>query len=50
MTAGRFDRFGNRSLFFSREDKINERLPEIVTEFQTRLIVTLGKILKGLQS
>lgn len=50
MTAGRFDRFGNRSLFFSREDKINERLPEIVTEFQTRSIVTLGKILKGLHS
>ncbi len=49
MTAGRFDRFGSRNLFFSREDKINERLPEILTEFQTRLMVTLEKILKRLQ-
>lgn len=49
MTAGRFDRFGNRNLFFSREDKINERLPEILAEFQTRLIVTLGKTLERLQ-
>lgn len=49
MTSGRFDRFGNRNLFFSREDKINERLPEILAEFQTRLIVTLGESLKKLQ-
>lgn len=49
ITAGRFDRFGNRSLFFSLEDKINERLPEILAQFQTRLIVTLGEILKRLQ-
>jgi hypothetical protein len=33
MTQGRFDRYGNRNLFFSREDKINGRLPEIFTEF-----------------
>lgn len=46
MTDGRFDRYGNRSLFFSREDKINERLPEILAEFQARLTVTLGCILK----
>lgn len=49
MTAGRLDRFGNRNLFFSREDKINERLPEIIAEFQARLIVTLGLTLKGLR-
>lgn len=48
MTEGRFDRYGNRNLFFSREDKINERLPEILAEFQARLIVTLGCILKQL--
>ena len=46
MTAGRFDRFGNRNLFFSREDKINERLPEILEEFQARLQVTLESILQ----
>lgn len=48
MTEGRFDRFGNRNLFFSREDKINERLPEILTEFQVRLKVTLEHILQQL--
>lgn len=48
MTDGRFDRFGNRNLFFSRENKVNERLPEILAEFQERLIVTLGCILKRL--
>lgn len=48
MTEGRFDRFGNRNLFFSREDKINERLPEILTEFQARLKVTLERILQQL--
>lgn len=48
MTGGRFDRYGNRSLFFSREDKINLRLPEILKEFQERLKVTLEGILKQL--
>lgn len=48
MSHGRFDRFGNRNLFYSREDKINERLPEIVTEFQLRLKVTLKMILTQL--
>ncbi|WP_176315890.1 hypothetical protein [Burkholderia vietnamiensis] len=48
MTEGRFDRFGNRNLFFSREDKINERLPEILTEFQVRLKITLERILRQL--
>ncbi len=47
-TGGRFDRFGNRSLFFSREDKINQRLPEMLKEFQKRLKVTLENILKQL--
>jgi len=49
-TVGRFDRFGNRSLFFSREDKINQRLPEMLKEFQKRLKVTLESILKQLPS
>lgn len=41
MTKGRFDRHGNRHLFFSKEEKINERLPEIIMEFQSRLMITL---------
>lgn len=48
MTEGRFERFGNRNLFFSREEKINERLPEILMEFQVRLTVTLERILHQL--
>lgn len=48
ITQGRFDRYGNRNLFFSREDKINERLPEILTEFQSRLKVTLESVLQQL--
>jgi hypothetical protein len=48
MTEGRFDRFGNRNLFFSKEDKINERLPEILSEFQARLKATLENILQQL--
>lgn len=49
MTQGRFDRYGNRNLFFSKENKINERLPEIVAEFQLRLKVTLEMILTRLR-
>lgn len=48
MTLGRFDRYGNRNLFFSREDKINQRLPDVLNEFQQRLIVTLKAILNRL--
>lgn len=49
MTKGIFDRYGNRNLFFSKEEKINERLPEIITEFQLRLKVTLEMILARLE-
>lgn len=44
MTDGRFDRYGNRNLFYGGEDKINLRLPDIVLEFQTRLEATLKLI------
>lgn len=50
MTLGRFDRYGNRNLFFSREDKINHRLPDILNKFQQRLIVTLTAILNRLSA
>lgn len=50
MTDGRFDRYGNRNLFYGGEDKINLRLPDLVLEFQTRLEATLkliGDILRS---
>ena len=40
-----FDRFVNRSLFYGTEDKINLRLPQLIEEFQTRLLKTLELIL-----
>lgn len=33
---GRFEKFKNRGLFYSREDKINLRLPSMIEEFQLR--------------
>lgn len=49
MTNGRFDRFGNRNLFFGSEDKINLCLPTLVAEFQARQILTLERVLAPLQ-
>lgn len=49
MTAGRLDRYVNRSLFFGAEDKINLRLPELVTGFQHRLEKTLEAVLEILR-
>jgi len=39
--SGRFERSRNRNLFFSLDDKINQRLPAIIEEFHRRQIVTL---------
>lgn len=44
---GQFERVKNRCLFFSREDKINLRLPFMISEFQSRLLSTLKLIMKG---
>ncbi len=49
MTDGRFDRYGNRNLFYGGEDKINLRLPDFVLEFQARLEATLALIVEGLR-
>jgi hypothetical protein len=49
MTNGRFVRFKNQSLFYGSEDKINLKLPSMVDEFQSRLEVTLQKVLEVLQ-
>lgn len=50
MTDGHFDKFRNRNLFYEREDKINRRLPFLVTEFLRRQEVTLRAIAEGLRS
>jgi len=50
MTNGRLDRYGNRSLFYGGEDKINLRLPDFLLEFQKRLEATLGLILEELRA
>lgn len=43
---GQFERVKARCLFFSREDKINLRLPAMISEFQSRLLKTL-KLIKN---
>ncbi len=45
MTAGRFDRFNNRNLFFGQEDKINLRLPALIDTFQTRMEATVEALI-----
>nr|WP_157720829.1 hypothetical protein [Pseudomonas sp. Z003-0.4C(8344-21)] len=44
-TNGQFERFKNRRLFYSREDKISLRLASLVRGFQSREVETL----KGIQ-
>ncbi len=44
-TGGRLDRYKNRSLFYSGEDKVNLRLPALLTAFQTKHLVTLQRAL-----
>lgn len=41
---GRFTAFKNRTLFYSKEDKINLKLPDMVTSFQGKQLDTLDKI------
>lgn len=43
---GRFESYKNRNLFYSREYKINEKLPAIISEFQNRLVNTLELLLE----
>jgi hypothetical protein len=43
-TESRFDRVKNRCLFYSREDKVNQRLPKMIEQFQARLVATLRRI------
>jgi hypothetical protein len=50
MTDGRLDSFVNRNLFYGREDKINLRLPTLISEFWDRLAETLRMIEADLSS
>jgi hypothetical protein len=38
---GRFEKYMNRNLFYSREDRVNLRLPSLITGFQARQVATL---------
>jgi hypothetical protein len=43
---GRFEKFRNRYLFYSAEDRINLRLPHLIGDFQNRQITTLKQIIR----
>lgn len=43
-TGRRLDRYKGRSLFYGREDKVNLRLPKLITTFNARMVVTLKDI------
>lgn len=45
--SGRFESYKNRNLFYSREDKVNEKLPAIISEFQSRLVNTLDLLFES---
>lgn len=49
MTAGYFDRFRNHRIFYGAEDKINQRLPSLATEFMKRHELTLRAVARELQ-
>ncbi|MBR0664862.1 hypothetical protein GXW71_10910 [Roseomonas hellenica] len=42
-TDGRLDRHKNRALFYSGDDRINLRLPTLVSKFQARQLATLAR-------
>lgn len=44
--GGHFEKCRNRSLFYSKVDKINMRLTELISDFQVRQVETLKHILK----
>lgn len=49
MADGQFEKYSNRNLFYGREDKINLRLPFILTEFMNRQATTLQIIIEDLK-
>jgi hypothetical protein len=50
MAGGRLEKFKNRNLFFSREDKINLRLPKLVMGFRDRQVTSLELMIDMLGS
>jgi hypothetical protein len=46
--TGQLEKYSNRTLFYGGEDKINLRLPKLLTEFQERQVITLNLILEKL--
>jgi hypothetical protein len=47
-TDGRLDRYRNRTLFYNQEDKINLRLPMLISQFQVKQLATLQRALARL--
>lgn len=47
---GRLDRYKNRALFYSSDDKINLRLPTLISLFQVKQLATLRRALERLSS
>ncbi|WP_270668761.1 MULTISPECIES: hypothetical protein [unclassified Aeromonas] len=45
---GRLDAFSNRNLFYGGEDKINLRLPTLISNIQVRLVKTLQPLLDSI--
>ena len=43
-TKGNFDTFKNRNRFFNNEEKLNQKLPELITEFWKKMEMTIDKI------
>lgn len=43
-TNGNFDTFKNRKRFFNNEVKLNEKLPELVTDFWKKMETTIDKL------
>lgn len=50
VSEGWFESFTNRNLFYGGEDKINLRLPSVISDFQLRLVETMRQLLEHLNS
>jgi hypothetical protein len=46
---GRFEKYKNRNLFYNRDDRVNLRLPGLISGFQSRQVATLAGILGTLK-
>jgi hypothetical protein len=46
-TNGNFDTFKNRNRFFNNEVKLNEKLPELLTDFWKKMETTIDKLIEN---